>query len=157
MSLGVVDVGGTTNIKLIIYDNELNQGGYSETINVPMLFPGNYYVEQDANALRSAFRHLVNTARDKGVKYLGISTYRASIIAWDKSGNPPLINIITWLDRRGGLEVVNGFPCSLMRRLPLLSSILIPTSPVTQILWLLRHRQDLIERVRKGGRRSLVR
>ncbi len=146
MSLGVIDVG-TTNIKLIIYDDELNQR-YSETVNVPMLFPANYYVEQDANALRLAFNHLINTARDKGVKYIGISTYRASIIAWDKSGNP-LINIITWLDRRG-LEIVNKFPYSFMRHLPLMSSILIPTSPVTQVLWLLRNRQDLIERARKG-------
>ncbi|MGC8607589.1 MAG: FGGY family carbohydrate kinase [Vulcanisaeta sp.] len=146
MSLGVIDVG-TTNIKFIIYDDELNQR-YSETVNVPMLFPANYYVEQDANALRLAFNHLINTARDKGVKYIGISTYRASIIAWDKSGNP-LINIITWLDRRG-LEIVNKFPYSFMRHLPLMSSILIPTSPVTQVLWLLRNRQDLIERARKG-------
>ncbi|MGC8542774.1 MAG: FGGY-family carbohydrate kinase [Vulcanisaeta sp.] len=146
MSLGVIDVG-TTNVKLIVYDDELNQR-YSETVNVPMLFPGNYYVEQDANGLRSAFNYLINTARDKGVKYLGISTYRASIIAWDKSGNP-LINIITWLDRRG-LEIVNKYPYSLMRHLPLLSSILIPTSPVVQILWLLKYRQGLIERVRKG-------
>ncbi|WP_243679352.1 FGGY family carbohydrate kinase [Vulcanisaeta distributa] len=98
MSLGVIDVG-TTNVKLIIYDEELNQR-YSETVNVPMTFPGNYRVEQDANALRSAFNHLISTARDKGVKYLGISTYRASILAWDRSGNP-LVNIITWLDRRG--------------------------------------------------------
>ncbi len=53
MSLGVIDVG-TTNIKLIIYDEELNQR-YSETVNVPTVFPpGNYRVEQDANALRSA-------------------------------------------------------------------------------------------------------
>lgn len=68
MSLGVIDVG-TTNVKLIIYDEELNQR-YSETVNVPMTFPGNYRVEQDANALRSAFNHLISTARDKGVKYL---------------------------------------------------------------------------------------
>ncbi len=146
MSLGVIDVG-TTNIKLVIYDNGLNPT-YSETINVPMLFPGNYYVEQDANALRMAFNHLINRARERDVKYLGISTYRASIIAWDRSGNP-LINIITWLDRRG-LEIINKYPYSLMRRLPLLSSILIPTSPITQILWLLRNRRDVIERVRKG-------
>ncbi len=38
-----------------------------------------------------------------------------------------------------------------MRRLPLLGSILIPTSPVAQILWLLRNRQDLAQRVRRGG------
>lgn len=68
MSLGVIDVG-TTNVKLIIYDEELNQR-YLETINVPMLFPGSYYVEQDANALRSAFDRLIGTAKEKGVKYL---------------------------------------------------------------------------------------
>lgn len=146
MSLGVIDVG-TTNIKLIIYDEELNQR-YSETVNIPMTFPDNYRVEQDANALRSAFNHLINAARDKGVKYLGISTYRASILAWDRAGNP-LINIITWLDKRG-LEIVNKFPYSIMRHLPLLSSVLIPTSPIVQILWLLRNRQDIIKRVRRG-------
>ncbi len=37
-----------------------------------------------------------------------------------------------------------------MRRLPLLGSILIPTSPVAQILWLLGNRQDLAQRIRKG-------
>ncbi|GAB6945560.1 FGGY-family carbohydrate kinase [Vulcanisaeta sp. JCM 14467] len=146
MSLGVIDVG-TTNIKLIVYDEELNQR-YSETVNVPMIFPGDYQVEQDANALKSAFNHLINVARDRGIKYLGISTYRASILAWDRSGNP-LINVITWLDRRG-LGIVNKLPYSFMRHLPLLSSILIPTSPVMQILWLLRNKRDLIERVRKG-------
>ncbi len=37
MSLGVIDVG-TTNMRLIIYDDELKQS-YLEAVNVPMLFP----------------------------------------------------------------------------------------------------------------------
>ncbi|MFP3173375.1 MAG: FGGY family carbohydrate kinase [Vulcanisaeta sp.] len=146
MSLGVIDVG-TTNVKLIIYSSEL-EPQYQEVINVPTLFPRSYYVEQDANTLRGAFRHLINVARDRGVKFLGISTYRASTIAWDRSGNP-LTNIVTWLDRRG-LEIINRFPYNLLRRLPLMSSVLIPTSPVVQILWLLRNRRDILERVSRG-------
>lgn len=146
MSLGVIDVG-TTSMKLIIYDNELNHK-YQESINVPMLFPRSYYAEQDAESLKSAFNHLLNTARSKDVKLIGVSTYRASIIAWDKSGNP-LTNIITWLDRRG-LEVINKFPLSMLKHVPPLNSILVATSPVVQILWLKRNRGELWERI-KGG------
>jgi glycerol kinase len=146
MSLGVIDIG-TTNVKLIIYSSEL-EPQYQEVVNVPTLFPRSYYVEQDANALRDAFRHLIHVARDRGVKLLGISTYRASIIAWDRSGNP-LTNVITWLDRRG-LEIISSFPYRLLRALPLMGNVLIPTSPVVQILWLMRNRREVIDRVRRG-------
>jgi glycerol kinase len=146
MNLGVIDVG-TTSMKLIIYDDELNHE-YQESINVPMLFPRSYYAEQDAEALKAAFNHLLNTARSRDVRLIGISTYRASIIVWDRSGNP-LTNIITWLDRRG-LEVINKFPLSLLKHVPPLSSILVSTSPAVQILWLKRNRGDLLERIKRG-------
>jgi len=133
--------------KLIIYDDELNHE-YQESINVPMLFPRSYYAEQDAEALKAAFNHLLNTARSRDVRLIGISTYRASIIVWDRSGNP-LTNIITWLDRRG-LEVINKFPLSLLKHVPPLSSILVSTSPAVQILWLKRNRGDLLERIKRG-------
>lgn len=120
MSLGVIDVG-TTNMRLIIYDDELKQS-YLEAVNVPMLFPpGGLRAEQDSTALRAAFNHLIKASRERGVKLLGISTYRASMLAWDREGNP-LTNVVTWLDRRGGMEVVSKFPLSLLARVPPLAA-----------------------------------
>ncbi|GGP19761.1 glycerol kinase [Thermocladium modestius] len=146
MSLGVIDVG-TTNMRLIIYDDELKQS-YLEAVNVPMLFPGGLRAEQDSTALRAAFNHLIKASRERGVKLLGISTYRASMLAWDREGNP-LTNVVTWLDRRG-MEVVSKFPLSLLARVPPLGSIMSPSSPVAQVLWFIRNEEKLIHRVRRG-------
>lgn len=144
---GVIDVG-TTNIKLFIYDEELNVK-YQETVQTPLIVEsGGVYVEHDAKLLRDAIHYLSNVAKSKGTKLLGFSTYRASVIVWGKDGTP-LTNVITWLDRRT-LDLLSEFPVSLYRRMPVLKGILIQSSPTTQILWLIRNRPDIMAKVIRG-------
>ncbi|WP_069807802.1 FGGY family carbohydrate kinase [Vulcanisaeta thermophila] len=145
---GVIDIG-TTNIKLFIYDEELNMR-YQESLSTTLITShGGVYVEHDAESLRDSVLHLINIARDKGARVIGFSTYRASVVAWDRDARP-LINVITWLDTRT-LEVLRTFPISLYRKLPILKGVLMHSSPTAQILWLIRNRRDIINEAVRGN------
>lgn len=123
-----VDVG-TTKIKLGVFDDELRRR-HSEVLGVPVGADG----LQDAEELFRAVRHLADRGKELGAVSLGLATYRASTVAWDKEGKP-LTPIVTWMDR-GAAAAYRRLPgyLKLVGKMPPLDLIISPSSPVLKFL-----------------------
>ncbi len=123
-----VDVG-TTRIKLSLYDENL-QRRQAESLTVPVGADG----LQDAEALFRAVKHLVDRGKELGARSLGLATYRASTVAWDRDGKP-LTPIVTWTDR-GVASTYRRLPAyiKLLGKVPPFDLIISPYSPVLRFL-----------------------
>lgn len=134
-----VDVG-TTRIKLSLYDEDL-RGRQVEALAVPVNADG----LQDAEELFRAVKHLVNRGRELGATSVGVATYRASTVAWDKEGKP-LTPIVTWTDR-GVASTYRRLPAhlKLVGKIPPFDLIISPYSPVLKFLRLKELNQSLGE------------
>jgi glycerol kinase len=135
-----VDVG-TTRVKLNLYDSELKRQ-HSEGIRVPVSPDG----LQDAEELFRAVKHLVERGRELGANSLGLATYRASTVAWDRDGKP-LTPIVTWTDR-GAATTYKRLPAylKLVGRIPPFDLVISPYSPVLKFLRLKELKPSLGER-----------
>ena len=145
---GVIDVG-TTGTKLFIYNRE---GVLFFSTKVSLGFErreGNY-IEQDSGKLWEIISSFMKKLKHENVKYLGLTTYRASVLLWDKYGRP-LTNVITWIDRRG-LEVKRSFSPLLkfLSKMPLLKSILSIDSPAMLYKWLIWKNPGFRKRIETG-------
>ena len=123
-----VDVG-TTRIKLSIYDENLRRK-HAESLRVPVSSDG----LQDAEELYRAVKRLADKGSDLGARSLGLATYRASTVAWDKEGKP-LTPIVTWTDR-GSTATYRRLPAhvKLLGKIPPFDLIISPYSPVLKFL-----------------------
>jgi len=123
-----VDVG-TTRIKLSVFDEDL-QSRHAESLSVPVGADG----LQDAEELFRAVKHLADKGMELGAKSLGLATYRASTVAWDKEGRP-LTPIVTWTDR-GSALAYRTLPAyvKLLGKIPPFDLIISPYSPVLKFL-----------------------
>lgn len=143
---GVVDIGGT-GVKAKVYTEDFNVIA-STKVNLEFIVTREGFIEHNPMRLLDALRYAINWLKGYNVKVAGISTYRASIIAWDREGTP-LTNIITWLDPRGK-DVVSKPLYRVLRLLPVLGKILRPDSPAVKIKWLLESRPELKSRILRG-------
>ena len=146
---GVIDVG-TTGVKLFIYDENLRKTYHEKTV-VGFEKISQQYIEQSSLQIANVVRGFVKKAREKGVKKIGICTYRASILAWRKDGTP-ITNIITWIDGRGRevLERLSPTAKILKKLSRSLNVILSPDSPAILIRWVYDNVPRLIEEVKAG-------
>jgi len=128
MLYACVDVG-TTRIKLSVFDENL-QKKHAEALRVPVNSDG----LQDAEELFRAVKSLADRGRALGARSLGLATYRASTVAWDKEGKP-LTPIVTWTDR-GAAATYRRLPAyvKLLGRIPPFDLIISPYSPVLKFL-----------------------
>lgn len=145
----VIDVG-TTGVKLSVYNTEGERVHYEKTsLGFERLESG--LIEQDSRKLVSAVKGFARKARELGARSLGIASYRASVVAWAKSGDP-LTNVITWMDGRGR-SVVEKLPphARLLSKLSKsLGYILSPDSPAVLMKWVYENTPGLAERVERG-------
>ena len=123
-----IDVG-TTGVKLGIYDRDLHRK-HGEALSVPVGADG----LQDAEELFRAVKHLADRAKELGAASMGLATYRASTVAWDREGKP-LTPIVTWTDR-GAAATYAHLPAyvKLLGRVPPFDLIISPYSPVLKFL-----------------------
>ncbi len=129
-----IDVG-TSRVKLRIYDADNGfRPVYGEAVEAPLVRRG-YIAEQDPSRLREIVFHMLETAAKRGVRAVGFSVYRASVVAWKRDGTP-LTGIVTWMDRRS-LAVYDALPLhlKLTSRLPVVGTVFKPGSP----LLMMRH------------------
>jgi len=146
---GVIDVG-TTGVKLSVYDSQGNRVHYEKVVLGFERLQGGL-VEQSSQELVRTVKGLARKARELGAKSLGVSVYRASVVAWDRSGEP-LTNVITWIDGRGR-SVVEKLPVTakvLSRLSRPLAYILSPDSPAVLMKWVYENIPGLYERVKSG-------
>lgn len=146
---------GTTNIKVCVYDNQLNElGVFSE--NVTYNTNGDF-VEFDADQY---FLSIASMIRQAGVLGMSINKQTVSQIcltgqaeSFVMLGNDfsPVHPGISWMDmrsRRECAELANAFDpkeCYSITGQP----ELIPTWPITKILWMKRHKPEIFNSVSK--------
>ena len=123
-----VDVG-TTRVKLNLYDSEMRRQ-QAEALAVPVGADG----LQDAEGLFQAVKHLIGRGKELGATSVGLATYRASTVAWDKEGTP-LTPIVTWTDRSGA-STYRRLPAylKLIGKIPPFDLVISPYSPVLKFL-----------------------
>jgi glycerol kinase len=135
-----IDVG-TTRIKLSVFGENL-QCKHAESLRVPVGADG----LQDAEELFQAVKHLADKGRELGAKSLGLATYRASTVAWDKEGKP-LTPIVTWTDRGSAITYRRlAAHIKLLGKIPPFDLIISPYSPVLKFLRLRELNPSLGER-----------
>ncbi len=145
---GVIDVG-TTSTKLFIYDRKGDMH-FSTKVRLGFERREGNYIEQDSNRLWSIVETFLRKMKQENVKNFGLTTYRASVLIWDKDGKP-ITNVITWIDRRG-LEVKRNFSLfmKLLSKLPMLKSVLSIDSPAMLYKWLILKDPRLKKEIERG-------
>lgn len=93
---------GTTNIKVLVFDNELNVLHESSRPN-PKTFPGGGCIEQDPEGVFKTSKDLLEEALRKfgeDILFLGITNQRESIVGWDGITGHAIYPLIVWEDER---------------------------------------------------------
>lgn len=123
---------GSSGVKLAVYDEGLARV-FFERVGLPIGRDGRH----DAQAVASAVRHLVLKAREEGARSVGVATYRASVLAWDREGRP-LTAVATWLSPHSA-ELYARLPwyVKLAGKVPPLNIVIAPRSPALRFLQVL--------------------
>jgi glycerol kinase len=89
---------------------------------------------QDAEELFLAVKHLIARGKEHGASSVGLATYRASTVAWDRDGKP-LTPIVTWTDRKVA-STYRRLPAylKLVGKIPPFDLVISPYSPVLKFL-----------------------
>lgn len=145
---------GTTGCRSILFDGQLRQlaDGYEE---YPLFTPSPEIAEQDANrwwdlTLRTARAAIAKAGIDgREIDGISISSQGITLVPVDESCNP-LCNAITWLDTRTGQQVEEirsrfGDGEIFLRT----GRPNAPAYTLQKILWLQRHRPELIAKAHK--------
>jgi len=125
---GVIDIGSTRS-KFFIYTREGEQV-YSERVTIPVREDGTH----DGEAIYRVVKHFITKARERGVKLIGLSTYRASVLAWRRDGTP-VTPVLTWLYRP-------KLRYKFLPKLPSLGVVFSPVSPLLKIIELYKMTQS---------------
>lgn len=97
----VLDVG-TTNIRVVVFDHDLN-AVFTEEQAIPTIHEHADWADQDPKEILKtckALLSLAESATKDRPSSLGITNQRESIVAWDKSNGEPLSPLILWSDKR---------------------------------------------------------
>lgn len=151
--MGIIAIDlGTTNIKVAAYNDELVMTGL-ESHNVSYDRRGDF-VEFDAEAYFETIIGLVSVCREKsgvgGAVQLVLTGQAESLVVIGKNG-APLRKGISWLDMRSQrecAELAERFDREQSYRITGQPEI-IPTWPLTKILWLRRNEPELFAAVHK--------
>ncbi len=142
---------GSTNIKAAIYDAELRLVSRE---SVPVVYAREEgFVEFDAEAyvrdLCALIGRMVRQTGTKEVRQIAFTGQAESLVLVDAEGRA-CMNAISWMDDRSAeecAELAARFPGDLCERVTGQQAVL-PTWPATKILWLKKHRPDVIARTR---------
>ncbi|TFG58759.1 MAG: hypothetical protein E4H36_15085 [Spirochaetales bacterium] len=146
MSIVSVDLG-TTNIKVMLFGDDLSvRATVSENVryerkeNFVEFYPREYF-----DNLAAAIRKILETAAGmkEPVRTIILTGQAESLVTLDKTGNP-LGRGISWLDMRSDAEckeLTDTFPADITYPITGQPAI-IPTWPVTKILWIKKHEPE---------------
>jgi sugar (pentulose or hexulose) kinase len=153
MAILAVDLG-TTNIKVAAYDDRLRQRAI-ESAGVSYLRDGDlieFNAEDYFLGVLSAIRRCCEKAYESpsSVKQIVLTGQAESLVVIDSKG-APVRNGISWLDMRSRKECVElreAFKEEVSYPITGQPSI-IPTWPITKILWMKKHEKNIYDRVSK--------
>ena len=95
---------GTTSVRAILYDKELEKIVKIEQMAFQQYFPHPAWVEHDAQEIwqkvRTCLKRVLKNVDISQVYGLGITNQRETAVAWDKNTGKPLHKAIVWQCRR---------------------------------------------------------
>jgi xylulokinase len=146
---------GTTNIKVSFYNNRFEQ--LSQRSHTVVYDRSGSFVEFDAKAYSDHVLHLIRmvledvSVREHDAVYcVGLTGQAESLVILDAAGIP-LRKGISWLDNRSMeecKELSEVFPESIDFSITGQQAI-IPTWPITKMLWIKRHEPDIFYKAAK--------
>ena len=97
-----IDIG-TTSVRSALYNADTGEFSIVKQKTVEQYYPQIGWVEEDADEIYLSTILCLNDALDSallGVKGIGITNMRETVVAWDKITHKPLYNAIIWQCRR---------------------------------------------------------
>jgi len=90
---------GTTNIKMVAFDDELNPVAV-KVHRVNTMYPREGWVEQDAEEIWRVIREYLHSFANEKLRAISIANQRETTVVWSKRTGKPIYNAIVWQCRR---------------------------------------------------------
>ncbi|TYI77420.1 hypothetical protein E1A91_D06G141400v1 [Gossypium mustelinum] len=153
---------GTTSTRFFIYDKSARIIG-SHHVEFTQFYPEAGWVEHDPMEILESVRSCMTKALDKatadgynvdsGLKAIGLTNQRETVVVWSKSTGSPLYNAIVWMDVR-----TSSICRKLEKELPggrthFVESCGLPLSTyfsAVKLLWLMENKEEVRAAIKKG-------
>jgi glycerol kinase len=96
---------GTTSIRSILFNEDFSIVSIAQE-EIPLIYPNDGWVEQDANLIIELQRRTIedviknSTIGIPDIIACGITNQRETTILWNRKTGKPIYNAIVWQDRR---------------------------------------------------------
>jgi glycerol kinase len=147
---------GTTSSRAIVFDRKLTPKGVGQQ-EFRQYFPASGWVEHDAEEIWKSVLNVCKTAigkakaRPAGIRSIGITNQRETVVIWDRKSGKPIHRAIVWQDRR------TAEMCKALKQRGLESKfraktglLLDPYFSGTKIAWLLDNVKGARQRAEAG-------
>lgn len=147
---------GTTSSRAVLFEKSGKAAGVSQ-IEYTQIYPGNGWVEHDANEIFSSQLEAAKRVIEKvgasaeDIAAIGITNQRETTILWDKNTGEPVCNAIVWQCRRTA-DICDGYKRQGLEKFfrDKTGLLIDPYFSATKIKWMLQNIDGLRERAEKG-------
>lgn len=134
---------GTTSTRAIVFD-KLGSIIFSSSRELTQYYPGEGWVEHDAEEIASAALHVCREAVSRcgaeNIDCIGITNQRETSIMWDRKTGRPVCRAIVWQDRRTSEYCRSLIDQGLEQMISEKTGLLIdPYFSATKIRWILKN------------------
>lgn len=147
---------GTTSSRAVLFEKSGKAAGVCQ-IEYTQLYPGNGWVEHDANEIFSSQMEAARGVLEKcgadasEIAALGITNQRETTILWDKNTGEPVCNAIVWQCRRTA-DICEGYKQQGLEKFfrDKTGLLIDPYFSATKIKWILQNVEGVRERAERG-------
>ena len=139
---------GTTSVRAILYNTQLNTFEKIEQKTFKQIFPKPAWVEHDAEEIwkntYDCLKKVCENISPEEVYGLGITNQRETIVAFEKSTGKPLANAIVWQCRRTSKECEKIKKSSFAKKIHNKTGLIVDAYfSATKIKWLLENNANV--------------
>ena len=147
---------GTTSSRAVLFEKSGRAAGVSQ-IEYTQIFPGNGWVEHDANEIYSSQLEAARNVLEKcgasaeDVAAIGITNQRETTMIWDRNTGEPICNAIVWQCRRTA-DICEGYKAQGLEKFfrDKTGLLIDPYFSATKIKWILQNVEGARERAERG-------
>jgi len=147
---------GTTSSRAVLFEKSGKAVGVSQ-IEYTQIYPGNGWVEHDANEIFSSQLEAARSVLKKcgadasEISAIGITNQRETTILWDKNTGEPVCNAIVWQCRRTA-DICEGYKAQGLEKFfrDKTGLLIDPYFSATKIKWILTNVPGVRERAERG-------
>lgn len=147
---------GTTSSRAVLFEKSGRAAGVCQ-IEYTQIYPGNGWVEHDANEIFSSQLEAARGVLKKcgadasEIAAIGITNQRETTILWDKNTGEPVCNAIVWQCRRTA-DICEGYKAQGLEKFfrDKTGLLIDPYFSATKIKWILANVEGVRERAERG-------